>query len=107
MTKTIYRLTILFLLINFLCPNSFCQTITINAIANARATAGNGGYTPNGIYMNNALAKLLYAPSFGPTDIYPKAINLVSGFATTGSLTQVTHLPENQIFFLELLIKTI
>ena len=99
MTKTIYRLTILFLLINFLCPGSFCQTITINSINNAREPAGNGGYTLNGSYMDNALAKLLNAANFGATGIYPKSINVVSGFATTGSLTQVTQLPQNQLFF--------
>ena len=99
MTKMIHRLTILCLLINLLCANSFCQTITINSIDNAREPAGNGGYTLNGPFMGNALVKLLNQSNFGPAGIYPKTVNVVSGYATTGSLAQVTTLPESNIFF--------
>ena len=97
--KMMHRLTILLLFSSLLACNGFGQTITINSIDNARENNGFGGYTLNGSFMDNASAKLLNQANFGPAGIYPKRVTIVSGYAATGSLTQVTDLPQNQIFF--------
>ncbi len=97
--KMMHRLTILLLFNSLLAYAGFGQTITINSIDNARENNGFGGYTLNGSFMDNASAKLLNQANFGPSGIYPKRVTIVSGYAATGSLTQVTDLPQNQIFF--------
>ena len=44
-------------------------------------------------------AKLLNPANFGPQGIYPKSIVITDAYATYGSLTQVTQLPYDQVFF--------
>lgn len=96
--KTITKIMFgLFLL--YIESNINAQTININSISNARQTGGYNGYTLDGQFMVDSRAKLLNQNNFGTSGIYPKSINIIDGYATSGSLTQISTVPINQIFF--------
>lgn len=75
------------------------QTINIHSISHNRQPNG-GQYTLDGITMNGGgRLKLLSTTNFGMGGIYPKAVNIVDGYSTSNSLTQVTNLPDDIFFF--------
>jgi hypothetical protein len=98
MRKT-YRLAIVFILAGFYFNNCFAQDININSIHTGRELSGDGGYTLDGAYMIYSRAKLLDSQNFGPSGTYPHTVHITDGYSTSGSLTQVVNVPENEIFF--------
>lgn len=75
------------------------QTINVYSISAARQTGGDNGYTLDGFRMMGARAKLLDTANFGSGGVYPKSISITDSYNTTGSLTQVSAIPINSIFF--------
>lgn len=93
--------TVIFLCLYLLIENSatFSQNINVNSISTARQTGGDNGYTLDGIQMTYSRAKLLNSNNFGASGIYHKGININDGYSTSGSLTQISSIPTNEIFF--------
>lgn len=79
---------------------TYCQTIFINSITESREPSGDNGYTLDGSRMTaGSRWKLLNSGNFSSSGIYPKNISIFDGFGTTGSLTGVSAIPINHIFF--------
>lgn len=95
------KIIIVCLWLAFMVQNSisFAQTINVQSISTARQSGGDNGYTLNGSEMVNSRAKLLNLSNFGTGGTYPKAINITDGYSTSGSLTQISTVPTNAIFF--------
>lgn len=90
----------IFLIFILLCSKSYCQTININSITTSRQTGGDNGYTLDGTRMTvGSRLKLLNTSNFGSTGTYPKNISIFDGYGTTGSLTSISTVPVNNIFF--------
>ncbi len=94
-----FRSVIMFCILASEIPIAYCQQINIYSISTERQTAGDHGYTLDGTFMVNSRIKLLTAFNFGATGVYPKEVIITDGYATIGSLTSVTQLPYNSIFF--------
>jgi gliding motility-associated-like protein len=78
----------------------YSQIISVHSIANARQPAtGTNGYTLDGMWMANTRPKLLSTSNFGTVGTYSKSISIYDGYANSGSLTGVSPLPLNTIFF--------
>ena len=77
------------------------QVISINSITTDRQPAtGTNGYTLDGMWMlNTARQKILSANNFGSFGTYSKSISVYDGYMSSGSLTGVSTLPLNTIFF--------
>jgi gliding motility-associated-like protein len=76
------------------------QTITINSITASRQPYGDQGYTLDGIRMSLlARVKLLNSYNFSSIGIYPKSVAIIDGYGSSGSLTSISSVPTNQIFF--------
>lgn len=90
----------IFLIFILLCSNSYCQTININSITTSRQPSGDNGYTLDGTRMTvGSRLKLLNTSNFGSSGTYPKNISIFDGYGTTGSLTGISTVPINDIFF--------
>lgn len=90
----------IFLIFILLCSKSYCQTININSITTSRQTGGDNGYTLDGTRMAaGSRLKLLNTSNFGSTGTYPKNISIYDGYGTTGSLTSISTVPVNNLFF--------
>lgn len=90
------KFVFVFALINNVC----CQQIVIQSISNNRQTSGDQGYTLDGLMMaNSSREKLLNINNFGLNGIYPKEIQILDLYPTTGSLNNVANTPQDQIFF--------
>ena len=89
-------LIIIFVILNYICLS---QTINIHSISHNRQSNG-GHYTLDGAQMSSAgRLKLLSDTNFGTDGIYPKLVNIIDGYTTSNSLTQVFNLPYDDIFF--------
>ncbi len=75
------------------------QTIELHSITTERQLVGDKGYTLDGDQMIESRLKLLNPSNFGASGIYPKKINISDDFGISGSLTNVTRLPPNDLFF--------
>jgi len=49
--------------------------------------------------LNSSRVKLLNQNNFGTSGTYPKSINIIDGYSTSGSLCQIITIPKEQIFF--------
>lgn len=80
--------------------NSYSQTVFINSITTSRQSSGDNGYTLNGTRMTGgSRLKLLNASNFGSSGTYSKNISIFDGYGISGSLTAVSTVPTNHIFF--------
>lgn len=94
--RLIKFITVILLVSNYICLS---QTINIHSISHNRQSNG-GHYTLDGAQMSSAgRLKLLSDTNFGTGGIYPKFVNIVDGYTTSNSLTQVFSLPNDNIFF--------
>jgi len=92
-----YFLTVL-LTFGMLTTNA--QTINMHSIDNSRMCAGDYGYTLNGMYMiYGSTTKLIDTTNFGPTGTYPRNIIITDGFATSGSLENISNVPDIDLFY--------
>jgi gliding motility-associated-like protein len=74
--------------------------ITIHSISDARQPGGDHGYTLDGDMMKYcARLKALNPALFGPAGIYRKTVTIHDAFGKSGSLSSVTTLPLNDLFF--------
>lgn len=90
-------------------PVCISQTINILSVTHAREPIlEDGGYTLDASYTMTpgSRPKLLSTTNFGAGGIYPKIVNILDGFATSNSLTQVVNFPYNDIFFFGVFNKT-
>lgn len=93
--KFISGLIFLLIAINFQCLSQ----INIHSITYQRQPNA-GGYTLDGYDMNtSSRVKLLSTNNFGPGGVYSKPVNIVDGFLTSNSLTQVSNFPYTDLFF--------
>lgn len=94
-TKTQYILTSLMLV----CSIIYGQTIDLHSITTERDEGFDSGYTLDGNKMTQSRLKLLNQANFGPGGIYPKKINIIDSYRSSNSLSEVTKLPANDLFF--------
>ncbi len=73
--------------------------IDLYSITNSRQVGGDAGYTFDGKWFPDTRSKLLNPIYFGPQGTYSKTIQITDAFGLSGSLTEVTKLPTNSIFF--------
>lgn len=100
-TRVNYKGFLLFTLL--LLTKSICsQTINLYSVADDRQVGGDdNGYTLNGKQMTECTRpKLLNPASFGPNGVYPKTINIIDDFATSGSLANISRVPKGSLFFM-------
>ncbi|MFY9309944.1 MAG: T9SS type A sorting domain-containing protein [Bacteroidia bacterium] len=96
----------LLLIVFLLCIKCSSQTLNIHSISHNRQSNG-GQYTLDGSTMNNgARLKAMSLTNFGSSGVYPKSVNIIDGYSTSNSLTQVLNLPYNNIFFFGTFIKS-
>ncbi len=94
------RIYICLLILIGLCFNIHSQTINIHSITTSRQSNGDNGYTLDGLRMTpGARQKLLNPINFGVNGTYTKSVSIFDGYGTTGSLTQITNVPTDIIFF--------
>lgn len=79
--------------------NMYAQKIKIYSISTSRQTNGDNGYTLDGHRMYGSRFKLLNPINFSSTGIYPKSISIIDAFETTNSLTQISKIVDDNIFF--------
>lgn len=79
--------------------NIYAQKIKIYSISTSRQTNGDNGYTLDGHRMYSSRFKLLNPINFSSTGIYPKSISIIDAFETTNSLTQISKIVDDNIFF--------
>ncbi|NJM39621.1 MAG: hypothetical protein HC853_02045 [Anaerolineae bacterium] len=73
---------------------------TVCSVATSRYTGSDNGYTLNGSQMSGTTRqKLVSLANFGPSGTVNKTIQIVDGFATSGSIT-AANLAQCQVFFL-------
>lgn len=95
-----------FLILVTLCSKTYSQTLFVQSITYSRQSSGDNGYTLDGIRMSGGTRlKLLNTGNFGSNGTYPKTISIFDGYGTSGSLTSVSTLPLNTIFFFGLFNK--
>jgi hypothetical protein len=76
------------------------QTIEVHSVSDVRGSNTNSGYTLDGSWMSSsARLKLLNTANFGSTGTYSKSVRITDSYSTSGSLTQVTSLSYNTLFF--------
>ncbi len=98
MKKTIKNLLII--VTTFSLIVSYAQTINLHSIDNSRMIAGDFGYTLNGQYMMyTAALKLTDTTNFGPTGTYPKSVVITNGYGTSGSLENISSVPDIDLFY--------
>ncbi len=75
------------------------DTLRLHSISTDRQPLGDNGYTLNGSQMVNSRAKLENPDNFGDNGTYGKEILIIDGYQTSGSLTGVGSIPNEDIFF--------
>jgi gliding motility-associated-like protein len=89
-----------FLAVLFFAKDANSQNISIHSISTARQPSGDNGYTLDGHLMNESGRKKLLNPiNFGENGIYNRSVSIFDGYASTGSLTNVSSISKNNIFF--------
>src|ERR1043165_2470936 len=97
--KTLPGLLFAFLFSGLLCNSGFCQTINLHSISVARQTSGQSGYTLDGNWMlTSSRPKIQNQANFGPLGTYNKNVFVIDGYATSGSLTQMSTVPLSDLF---------
>lgn len=90
----------IFLSILIISSNTVAQNISIHSISTVRQPSGDNGYTLDGHLMNESGRKKLLNPNyFGENGIYNKSVTIFDGYGTTGSITSVSSIPKNSLFF--------
>lgn len=87
------------LILLLICTAGYDQGIALYSVTNARQPGPNSGYTLDGEFMQSSRLKLLNPYNFGPTGQYRKTITIIDSFGLSGSLSGVTSLPLNALFF--------
>ena len=91
---------LIFLSILIISSNTVAQNISIHSISTVRQPSGDNGYTLDGHLMNESGRKKLLNPNyFGENGIYNKSVTIFDGYGTTGSITSVSSIPKNLLFF--------
>lgn len=91
------RFYTLVMLVSLYASLTFAQVLEIHSIDAARETAGDTGYTLNGLHMlDYSTAKLLNTDLFGNT--YPKTVNITYGYESSGSLELIGFTPDIDLF---------
>jgi len=93
---------ILYLILPFVgfCSIVNSQTINIHSITTARQSSGDAGYTLDGGQMaSSSRLKLLNTSNFGINGTYGKKVSIFDGYGSSGSLTAVSNLQRDNIFF--------
>lgn len=76
----------------------FSQTLQVYSIKATRQSNGSP-YTLDGSNMPGARLKLLNPANFGPAGTYHKTVNITDAFGSSGSLSDVSGLPTDAVFF--------
>lgn len=75
------------------------EDIKLHSITNARMSAGDVGYTLDGMQMVNSRLKLENSANFGPGGRYGKAIQITDGYGNSGDLTALNANPNISMFY--------